>query len=128
MRLYIVWVHLLDETNNGVECISTDLHVEKELDLLACKEEARKLDFKFIRHSNLTIAVTNGTELSYNMTDTNSMAETNNITDANMTETSIQDFCQIYRSCDETIPSIDGDTYQYSGKSYVYIKIDSPVI
>ena len=119
---------MLDETNNGVECISTDLHVEKELDLLACKEEARKLDFKFIRHSNSTIAVTNGTELRYNMTDTNSMAETNNITDANMTETSMEDFCQIYRSCDETIPSTDGNTYQYSSKSYVYKKIDIPFI
>ena len=117
---------MLDEINNGVECSSTDLHVEKELDLLACKEEARKLSFKFIRHSNLTIAVTNGTELSYNMTDTNSMAETNNITDANMTETSIQEFCQIYKSCDETIPSTDGNTYQYSSKSYVYKKIDIP--
>ena len=119
---------MLDETNNGVECSSTDLHVEKELDLLACKEEARKLDFKFIRHSNLTIAVTNGTELSFNVTDTKSMAEKNNITDANMTETSIQEFCQIYRSCDEIIPSTDGNTYQYSSKSYVYKKIDIPVI
>ena len=119
----LVWVHLSDETNNGVECSSTDLHVEKELGLLACKEEARKLDFRFIRHSNLTIAVTNGTELSYNMTDTNSMAETNNITETNMTENSIQDFCQIYKSCDETIPSTNGNTYQYSSKSYVYMKI-----
>ena len=119
---------MLDETNNGVECSSTDLHVEKELDLLACKEEARKLDFKFIRHSNLTIAVTNETEFSYNMTETKSITETNNITDANMTETSIQDFCQIYRSCDEIIPSTDGNTYQYSSKSYVYKKIDIPVI
>ena len=114
---------MLDETNNGVECISTDLHVEKELDLLACKEEARKLDFKFIRHSNLTMDVTNGTELSYNITDTNSMAETDNITETNTTETSIIDLCQVYKSCDETIPSTNGNTYQYSSKSYVYMKI-----
>ena len=113
---------MLDETDKGLECSITDLHVEKELDLLACKEEARKLDFKFIRHSNLTVHVTNGTEMSYNMTETNSMTETNNITETNMTEYSITDLCQIYRSCDETIPSIDGNTYQYSGKSYVYIK------
>ena len=119
----IVWVHMLDETNNGVECSINDLHVEKELDLLACKEEARKLDFKFIRHSNLTMDVTNGTELSYNITDTNSMAETNNITETNTTETSIIDLCQVYKSCDETIPSTNGNTYQYSSKSYVYKKI-----
>ena len=112
---------MLDETNNGVECSSTDLHVEQELDLLACKEEARKLDFKFIRHSNLTIYVTNGTELTYNMTDTNSMTETN-MTLVNVTENSIKDFCQIYKSCEETIPSTDGNTYQYSSKSYMYIE------
>ena len=118
----LVWIHMLDETDKGLECSSTDLHVEKELDLLACKEEARKLDFKFIRHSNLTVHVTNGTEMSYNMTETKSTTETNNITETNMTEYSITDLCQIYRSCDEIIPSTDGNTYQYSGKSYVYIK------
>ena len=124
----LVWIHMLDETDKGLECSITDLHVEKELDLLACKEEARKLDFKFIRHSNLTVHVTNGTEMSYNMTETNNMTATNNITETNMTENWITELCQIYRSCDETIPSIDGNTYQYSGKSDVYIKIDSPVI
>ena len=118
---------MLDETNNSVECSSADLHVEKKLDLLACKEEARRLHFKFIRHSNLKSDVTNGTELTYNMTDTNSMTETN-MTLANVTENSIKDFCQIYKSCDETIPSTDGNTYQYSSKSYVYKKIDIPVI
>ena len=118
----LVWIPMLDETDNGVECSSTDLHVEKELNLLACKEEARKLDFNFIRHSNLTLDVTNGTEISHNMTEKNSMTETNNITETNMTENRITELCQIYRSCDETIPSIDGNTYQYSGKSYVYIK------
>ena len=118
---------MLDEKNNSVECSSADLHVEKKLDLLACKEEARRLHFKFIRHSNLKSDVTNGTELTYNMTDTNSMTETN-MTLANVTENSIKDFCQIYKSCDETIPSTDGNTYQYSSKSYVYKKIDIPVI
>ena len=113
---------MLDETDKGLECSSTDLHVEKELDLLACKEEARKLDFNFVRLSNVTIDVTNGTEMSYNMTETNSMTETNNITETNMTEYSITDLCQIYKSCDETIPSTDGNTYQYSSKSYMYIE------
>ena len=116
---------MLDEKDKGLECSSTDLYVEKELDLLACKEEARKLDFDFVRHSNLTIDVTNGTEM---MTETNSTTETNNITETNMTEYSITDLCQIYKSCDEIISSTDGNTYQYSGKSYLYINIDSPVI
>ena len=107
---------MLDETNNGVECNSTDLHLEKKLDLLECKEEARKQDLKFIRYSKLTIDLTNGTEISYSIT------ETNNITETNLTENSINDVCQIYRSCDETIPSTDGNTYQYSSKSYVHMK------
>ena len=108
---------MLDETDKGLECSSTDLHVEKELDLLACKEEARKLDFDFVRHSNMTIDVNNGTEMGSNMTETKSTTETNNITETNMTEYSITDLCQIYKSCDETIPSTDGNTYQYSSKS-----------
>ena len=107
----IVWMDMLDETNNSVECSSADLHVEKKLDLLACKEEARRLHFKFIRHSNLKSDVTNGTELTYNMTKTNTITETN------LTENSIKDLCQIYRSCDETVPSIEGNTYQYGRKS-----------
>ena len=106
---------MLDETNNGVECNSTDLRVEKKLDLLECKEEARKQDLKFIRYSKLTIDLTNGTEISYSIT------ETNNITETNLTENSINDVCQIYRSCDETIPYTDGNTYQYSSKSYVHM-------
>ena len=113
---------MLDETNNGLECGITDLHVEKELDLMACKEEARKLDFKFIRHSNLTKDLTHGTGLSYNMTEMNNRTETNNITQTNITENSITDFCQIYRSCDKTVPSTEGDTYEYSSKSHVSIE------
>ena len=112
---------MLDETNNGVECNSTDLRVEKKLDLLECKEEARKQDLKFIRYSKLTIDLTNGTEISYSITETNNVTETNNITETNLTENSINDVCQIYRSCDETIPYTDGNTYQYSSKSYVHM-------
>ena len=108
---------MLDETNNGVECNSTNLHVEKKLDLLECKEEARKQDLKFIRYSKLTIDLTNGTEISYSITETNNVTETNNITETNLTENSINDVCQIYRSCDETIPSTDGNNYQYRSNS-----------
>ena len=102
---------MLDETNNSVECGNADLHVEKKLDLLACKEEARKLHFKFIRHSNSKADVTNGTELTYNMTETNTTSGTN------LTENSINNLCQIYRSCDETVPSVEGNTYQFTRKS-----------
>ena len=115
----IVWMDMLDEKNNSVECSSADLHVEKKLDLLTCKEEARRLHFKFIRHSNLKSDVTNGTELTYNMTKTNTITETN------LTENSIKDLCQIYRSCDETVPSIEGNTYQYGRKSPMCTKSDS---
>ena len=108
---------MLDEVNNMLVCSNADLHVEKELDLVACKDEARSLDFKFIRHSHLTADATNGTELNYNITETN-MAETNT-TKTNTTESSIQDVCQIYKSCHETIPSTEGNTYQYSSKLYI---------
>ena len=57
----IVWVPMLDEVNNMLVCSNADLHVEKELDLVACKHGARKLDFKFIRHKNLITDATNGT-------------------------------------------------------------------
>ena len=108
---------MLDEIDNTLVCSNADLHVEKELDLLTCKDEARRLDFKFIRHSNLTTDATNGTELNYNITETN-MTE-RNTTKTNTTENSIQDVCQIYRSCHETIPSTEGNTYQYSSKFYI---------
>ena len=52
---------MLDEIDNTLVCSNADLHVEKELDLLTCKDEARRLDFKFIRHKNLTTNATNGT-------------------------------------------------------------------
>ena len=107
-----VWVPMLDEVNNMLVCSNADLHLEKELDLLTCKDEARRLDFKFIRHSNLITDATNGTELNYNSTETNT-------TKTNTTRNSIQDLCQIYRSCQETIPSKEGNTYQYSSKFYV---------
>ena len=105
---------MLDEANNMLVCNNADLHVEKELDLRSCKDEARRLDFKFIRHSNLTTHATNGTGLNYNIAETN-MTETNT-TKMNTTESSIQDVCQIYKSCHETIPSTGGNTYQYSSK------------
>lgn len=93
-------------------CSNADLHVEEELDLLTCKDEARRLGFKFIRHSNLTTNATNQTELNYNIKGTN-------MTETDTSESSFQDFCQIYKSCDETIPTTEGNTYQYSSKFYI---------
>ena len=110
---------MLDEIDNTLVCSNADLHVEKELDLLTCKDEARRLDFKFIRHSHLTTDATNGTELNYNITETN-------MTETNTTESSFQDFCQIYRSCHETIPSTEGNTYQYSSKFYIILTDPQP--
>ena len=103
---------MLDEVNNMLVCSNADLQVEKELDLVTCKDEARRLDFKFIRHSNLTTHATNGTELNYNIKGTN-------MTETNKSESSFQDFCQIYKSCDETFPTTEGNTYQYSSKFYI---------
>ena len=120
----IVWFPMLDEVNNMLVCSNADLHVEKELDLVTCKDEARRLDFEFIRHSKLTTDATNGTELNYNITETN-MTETNT-KKTNTTESYIKDVCQIYRSCHETIPSTEGNTYQYSSKFYIFLTDPQP--